>query len=281
MVLSPDEQRLATHGKSLGMLDTEVELYIQQFRKHGMTVEAMTKQMDHWAETLKANPKAKARTAPEFILDPTSRANLPDFEHRIAGTGGIEKITAGKSAKEDGGGLFVTIVGMILPQRLARKSKDVTKTRRAAPGFNQSDKLFSNKEAGLSNEWQRLHLWGPGFGDEAAAGMMWGPRKVNLVWQNDSIENYIRQLATLNQARGGTTRVKATAVAWETPIPGGFKPPQGENFLKRVEYVVTLQRPGQPDTTVRVTLDVSPPPKADISGFTIDPPHAVNLGDLF
>jgi hypothetical protein len=279
MLLTPDEQRLATHGKSVGMLDTEVELYIEQFRRHGMSVEDMVGQMNLWAETLKANPKARARLAPDFIMDAATRARLPDFEQKIAGTGGIESITAREMPEE--GGLVVTIIGMILPKRLARKAKDVTKTRRAAPEFNASNKLFSNKEAGLSKDWQRLHLWGPGFGDEAAAGMMWGPREVNYVWQNESVETYIRQLATLNEARGGTTRLKATATAWETPIPGGFTPPQGEHFLKSVEYVVTLQHPGHPDTTIRVTLDVAPPPKAKIAGFKIDPPHAVNLGSLF
>ena len=190
MMLTPDEQRLATHGKSLGMLDTEVELYIEHFRRHGMSVEDMVGQMNVWAETLKANPKARARIAPDFIMDAATRARLPDFEQKIAGTGGIESITAREMPAE--GGLVVTIIGMILPKRLARKTKDVTKTRRAAPEFNSSDKLFSNTEAGLSKDWQRLHLWGPGFGDEAAAGMMWGPREVNHVWQNESVETYIR-----------------------------------------------------------------------------------------
>jgi hypothetical protein len=281
LVLTPEERRLATHGKSLGMLDTELARFIEQFRASKMPVDDMLRQMNQWAETLKRNPKARARIAPDFILDPDSRARLPDFERQIAGTGGIEKITARDSAPEEGGGLAVTIEGVVMPGRLSRSKKGVTAKRRRAPDFNRSDKLFSNKEAGLSRLWQRLHLWGPGFGDEAAAGMMWGPRDVNLVWQNQSIETRIRDLASLTERYGGRTRVKATAIAWENPTPGGFRAPQGENFLKRVEYEITLQRPGRPDTTIRVTLDISEPPNGGIKSFDIDPPHAVNPGDLF
>lgn len=281
LMLTPEERRLARHGKSLGMLDTELVRFIEHFRASKMPVDDMLRQMDQWAETLKRNPKARARIAPDFILDPDSRARLPDFEHQIAGTGGIEKITARDSAPEEGGGLAVTIEGVVMPGRLARRKKDVTSRRRRAPDFNRSHKLFSNKEAGLNRRWQRLHLWGPGFGDEAAAGMMWGPRDVNLVWQNQSIETRIRDLAALTERYGGRTRVKATAIAWENPTPGGFRAPQGENFLKRVEYEITLERPGRPDTTIRVTLDVSEPPQGGIKSFDIDPPHAVNPGDMF
>lgn len=279
VILTPEERRLATHGKTLGMLDTEVDRFIEQFRALKLPVEDMERQMDQWGETLKRNPKARARIAPDFILDPASRARLPDFEHKIAGTGGIEKITVRDAPNE--GGVAVTIEGVILPGRLTRRKKDVTATRRRAPDFNRSDKLFSVKEAGLDKNWQRLHLWGPGFGDEAAAGMMWGPRKINLDWQNESIESYIRDLAILTERYGGRTRLKATAISWENPTPSGWKAPQGENFLKRAEYVITLERPNQPDTTIRITLDITEPPKPGVAGFDIDPPHAVNLGDLF
>jgi uncharacterized membrane protein HdeD (DUF308 family) len=278
-LVTPEEQRLMTHSKTLGMPDSEMQLFLDHYRKSRIPIEDMIRQMERWASPLKRSAKARARVAPDMVLDLNSRARLPDFEQQVAGTGGIEKITVKDAPGE--GKLAVSIEGIILPGRLTREASKVSATRARAPDFNTSDKLFSVKEAGLNKNWQRLHLWGPGFGDEAAAGMMWGPRKVNLVWQNESIESYIRQLATLNQRYGGTTRLKATAIAWEDPTPGGFKAPQGENFLKRVEYVVTLQRPGQPDTSIRVTLDVAEPPKTDITSFSIDPPNAINLGDLF
>jgi hypothetical protein len=260
------------------MLQSEIDLMIEQFRKHGMPVHEMMRQLTEMASTRQSNPRARARMAPDYVLDSASRAKLPHEEQKVAGTGGIETITVRDDPE---GGIAVTILGKILPRRLARRAADVTATRRRAPDFNASGKLFSNRESKLNRFWQRLHLWGPGFGDEAAAGMMWGPRDVNLDWQNGSIEDYIRNLATVAERRGMDTHVKATAVSWGDPTPSGFKAPKGERFLKTAEYTVTLKRPGEPDTTIRVTLEVNEPPKGGVKSFTVDPPSAVNLGNLF
>jgi hypothetical protein len=271
-------QRLAAHGHALGMMDSEVERFLLLWNRHPhLSADDVAAQMDQWAAPLAARANARARVAPDMILDEASRARLPDFEHQIAGTGGIERIVA-RDAPE--GRLAVTIEGEILPRRLARRSRDVTPTRRPAPDFNRSGQLFSRAEAGLSREWERLHLWGPGFGDEAAAGMMWGPRSVNQIYQNRGVEGYVRDLAELAQRHGGRTRVRATAVSWENPTPSGWHAPQGEHFLKRAEYEITLVRPDG-EQTIRVTLDVAEPPDPRLLSFEIDPPSAANPGDLF
>jgi hypothetical protein len=95
------------------------------------------------------------------------------------------------------------------------------------------------------------------------------------------VESYIRQLSELAARRGGRVRVRATAISWETPTPGGFVSPHGENFLKHVEYDVTLIRPGEADTSIRISLEVPEPPSTAAPIFSIDPPNAMNLGDLF
>jgi len=275
-----DAQALAGHGHSLGMLDAEIERFLLMWNRHpNLSADEMMRQMTQWAEPLSRRPDARARVAPDMILDPASRRHLPDFEQQIAGTGGIERIVVNPGTTE--GRLAVTIEGEILPSRLARRAGNVSSRRRRAPDFNRSGSLFTSAEAGLGPNWQRLHLWGPGFGDEAAAGMMWGPRQVNLVWQNDSIESYIRQLGELVYRRGGRTRVRATAIAWENPTPSGWTAPQGESFLKAAEYEVTVIRPGEPGATIRIHLEVAEPPGTGIRSFSIDPPEAANLGDLF
>lgn len=273
-------QRVAAHGHSIGMLDSEIEQFLQLWNRHPeLPADDVMRQMDQWAEPLASRAGARARTAPEMIMDPETRALLPQFEHQIAGTGGIESIVARRTSE---GRVAVTIEGEVLPRRLARRAEDVTPTRRRAPDFNRSrSSLFSAAEAGLDENWQRLHLWGPGFGDEAAAGMMWGPRSLNYVWQNQSVESYIRQLSELAAQRGGRVRVRATAISWENPTPGGFVAPHGENFLKHVEYDVTLIRPGEADTSIRISLGVPEPPSTAAPLFSIDPPNATNLGDLF
>ena len=273
-------QTVATHGRGLGMLDSEIEQFLLMWnRRPNMTSQQMMAQMDQWAAPLQARAGARTRIAPEMILDDASRARLADFDQQIAGTGGIDRILVRDAPNE--GRMAVTIEGDILPGRLTRRPANVTPTTRRAPDFNTSGSLHSVAEAGLNANWQRLHLWGPGFGDEAAAGMMWGPRNVNLVWQNDSIENYIRQLAELSQRNGGRTRVRATAISWENPTPRGWSAPQGDHFLKMVEYEVTLIRPGQPNQTIRVTLEVAEPPATGIRSFSIDPPNAINPASLF
>jgi hypothetical protein len=261
------------------MLDTEIEQFLRMWnRQPDLSVDDMLRQMDQWAAPLQARAGARARMAPDMILDPSSRALLPDFEHQIAGTGGIDRIIARATPE---GRLAVTIEGEILPGRLTRRPTAVSPTRRRAPDFNRSGSLFSRTEAGLGPNWERLHLWGPGFGDEAAAGMMWGPRSMNQVWQNQGIEAYVRELAGLAQRNGGRTRVRATAISWENPTPRGFSAPQGEHFLKRVEYDITVTRPGQPNTTLRVTIDVPEPPATGRPIVSFDPPGAVDPSTVF
>lgn len=279
-ILTPDETRIVSHGRASGMTDLEIEQFLSMWQKNPkLSADEMLRQIDQMTAPLKERKNARSRVAPDMIMDADAKKALPDFEHNIAGTGGIQKIKVLKNIIE--GRMAVIIEGIILPGRLTRRKKNVTAKRRRAPDFNRSSSLFTRKEAKLSRQWQRLHLWGPGFGDEAAAGMMWGPKEINLVWQNDSIESYIRQLGILTQRHGGQTRLKATAISWENPTPSGWQAPHGEHFLKRVEYEITLQRPGQPDTTIRITIDVAEPPSPKLKSFDIDPPHAVNLGDLF
>lgn len=66
------------------------------------------------------------------------------------------------------------------------------------------------------------------------------------MWVSASGNNDLRFVSRcLTQRHGGRTRVKATAISWENPTPGGWHAPQGENFLKRVQYEITLERPNQ------------------------------------
>jgi hypothetical protein len=272
-------QRVAAHGHRLGLLDQEIERFLLMWNRFPeMTVDGMIAQLHQLAAPLAARANARSRIAPQMVLDDASGARLADFDRQIAGTGGIESI--GVRAGPEGE-LVVTIEGEVLPQRLTRDSRQVTATRRRAPSFNDRYPIRAG-DLGLSgDDWHRLHLWGPGFGDEAAAGMFWGPKRVNLEWQNESIETYIRGLGELAAQRGGRVRVRARAVAWERPTPGGFNPPMGENFLKKVNYDISLIRPGEPPTTITVNLQLAEPPSPAVRSFTVDPPGAINLGDLF
>jgi hypothetical protein len=271
---------IINHGRSLGIPDAELDYFFRLWaRNPQLEATVITRQMDAWVASLGGRTRL-FREAPEAVLGPESRALLPDFERRIAGTGGIESITA---RRPPGQGLAVTIEGEVR-QSLVRDPRRASAGDRIAPSFNTSrSNLLSNRQLGLSNDWEVLHLWGPGFGDEAAAGMMRGPRAVNHVWQNQSVEAYIRELAAQARREGGTVRLRATAVAWETPTPRGWTPPAGEHFLKQAEYRITIEIPGRPPQPVTVTIDVAEPPAAALlrGGISIDPPGAANPASLF
>ena len=271
--------RVTQHGQALGMSEEQIEYFFRLWtRNEHMPADQLMAQMSDWTANL-GGGAGRYRTAPDIVLDPRSRAVLPDFDRRIAGTGGIERVTAARVPEE--GRLSVTIEGEIRPG-LARRAESAAPGRARAPDFNRSrGNVFSNAELGLSDDWEVLHLWGPGFGDEAAAGMMRGPKSVNHFWQNEGIESYVRQLGEQARRDGGTARLKATAVAWETPTPKGWHAPRGELFLKRAQYEVTLVLPGKPSQTVRVTLETAEPPVSKLAHWSFDPPGAIDLASLF
>ena len=67
--------------------------------------------------------------------------------------------------------------------------------RDTAPNYN-AETLWATLRATHPElqlgDWQAAHLWGPGFGDEAAAGMMLAPNDVNQIWQNQKVESFLR-----------------------------------------------------------------------------------------
>jgi hypothetical protein len=111
------------------------------------------------------------------------RPDLDNFDRRTAGAGGIDSIAFLKEPGDPESRYSVKITGK-LQEGLYRGAGKAPAGKIKAPNFNRSGKLISNKEAGLDSNWENLHLWGPGFGDEAAAGMMKGPKKVNQWYQN-------------------------------------------------------------------------------------------------
>ncbi|NVK47597.1 MAG: hypothetical protein HWE33_14970 [Rhodobacteraceae bacterium] len=180
------------------------------------------------------------------IMSPRTAGFLSDFDRAIAGTGGIRKIIAGRTL--DGRSAF-RIIGEILPGRLRRRAGRLLPGQTRAPNFNnlirganmlgpirQLAATLKGTRTRLGGRWQWLHLWGPGFGDEAAAGMMIGLRSVNLQLQNLGIEDTIRGLATRARAAGGRLELVATAEAWGRTTPAGFTTPSGAEFLHSAEY---------------------------------------------
>ena len=149
-----------------------------------------------------------------IIRDPYNL--LTAFDKQTAGTGGIQRISAARSAR---GRVEVSIEGILLPP-LYRGSGTPKQGQIKAPSFND---IFVKKQ-NMADLWSRLpglqlyqiaHLWGPGFGDEAAAGMMWAPRDMNLDTQNSGIEKFLRDYSRDAAHLGMGVFLKATAVSWD------------------------------------------------------------------
>lgn len=131
---------------------------------------------------------------------------LTPFDQQTAQTGGIQRISAARTPR---GRYEISVEGILLPP-LDRKS---------APNFNSS--LLKKRDANdlrvrlpIIDLYQMAHLWGPGFGDETPAGMMWAPTEINLEIQA-RIERFLRDYAEQAAHEGTSVRLKATAIAWD------------------------------------------------------------------
>jgi hypothetical protein len=265
------QEQLLKHGLSLGLRADELDFWFATWsRSKGSTLEDMVRQLDEYAGT----GSAKYRSGRGLVTDAESLRHLGDSDMGVAGRGGVERITARETKA---GERVVTVEG--------RLREGFADRAREAPNFNKTSKtggsLFTAEELGLkSADWEWAHLWGPGFGDEAAAGIMLAPRSVNQVAQNRGIEGYMRELGKRARAAGGDVRVKATATSWGNPTPSGWVPPKGADFLQRAEYRITLDLPGQAKQEIRVTLHVDEPPS---QGWwpEVEPDYAFDLNELF
>lgn len=140
---------------------------------------------------------------------------LRDFDRQTARAGGIQRITAARSSR---GRIEVSIEGLILPP-LYRGHGLPQPGQIKAPEYN---KMFVNLQnmADLNERvpgigsCQLAHSWGPGFGDEAAAGMMWANQDVNLKTQ-PAIERFLREYAEEAAHVGLGVWLKTTAVSWD------------------------------------------------------------------
>jgi hypothetical protein len=263
------QEKLVQHGLELGLRADELDFWFKRWAATpGSSLDDMLSELTEYAAG-----GGKFRSGKAFVTDPESLKHLADYDLRVAGRGGIEHITA---TTTEAGERSVTIEGRVLDS-LDREVE--------APNFNKTNtrtgKLLTAKELGLSaDDWEIAHLWGPGFGDEAAAGIMMAPKQVNQVWQNKGIEHYIRELGKRARAEGGNVKVTARATSWGSPTPSGWVPPKGADFLQRAEYKITLELPGGETKTIGVTVHVDQPPfKGARAEF--EPDDAVDLRELF
>jgi hypothetical protein len=187
------------------------------------------------------------------------RPFTPPIDSRTAGTGGIERISPPRT--DVFGARSVTIEGT-LQDGIPRGN---------APNFNREGHWQDLRhELGVPN-YEAAHLWGPGFGDEAAAGIMLAPSEVNQVWQSQGAERFLRELGAEARAAGGQVRVTATATSHGSDVRGG------DALLAEVTYSFSVvDGAGNVVGGKHVSISVDPPPSGrvhDAEVRDIPPPN--------
>ena len=218
---------------------------------------------------------------PKFVWRDKLRDKL---QRHTARTGGIIEVV-GQHLSADGGALSVRIRGVIL-DALPDRGKPG-----GAPSYNKKQGWFGRAASDVSVKdyggdvevslkgYQKSHLWGPRWGDEAADGMMYAPPDFNMKLVG-TVEAKVEILRDQTAAQGGFVEVVATNTGFGPSRQVGLR--QGENLLQRAEYEIRVSIPGRTDgleMVMRIALECSHP----LSGgrTILHPPVAGTLGDLW
>jgi len=215
------------------------------------------------AELIDAVKRSSPTVTPAIVGDLLDAADVPDA--RTAARGGIRRIMRfvdrafgrGKEVDE------IHIEGRILRPI----------PRRDAPNYNTYEEWAAIRDDFPElADYQAAHLWGPGFGDEAYAGVLLAPSEFNLRWQNAGIEERIRNLYRDVTPLGGEVHLRATVKNHGRDVARGFT-------LAEVSYVVEVRHNGRVRWQGRVTASVDKPPGRRVV-VDLDPGDWPPLPDL-
>ncbi|MGH9870392.1 MAG: polymorphic toxin type 4 domain-containing protein [Candidatus Polarisedimenticolia bacterium] len=244
----------STHGPSARAADTMVsgrrsEREPTQRPPRGRS-EARRQRAASGREQASPDPAASGR-------GPRLRSTNVALSGDTAGTGLIKEIWA---HRDPDGTIKFRIEGELGPSLGDRRDPRV-------PNFNVD--LPTSREIGLP-DYERAHLWGPGFGDEAREGIMYAPREVNQVFQSRTAEARLRELRDLASNEGATIVLTASAESYPRATW------RGHELLKEVSYEFRVRySDGSTATIGRIDISVPPPgsttgPMIDVSGGAIE-----------
>ena len=159
--------------------------------------------------------------------------------------------------------------------RTAKSSNDFAKSGAGASSksVGKSELKRPNPKTSKLETYEKAHLWGHGFGDEARDGIMYAPREFNQFWQNKGVEDWIRQLSEAARSKGGNLmlRAKATSISPRKlkgqEIKDGVQKKQrvqrsaNEHILETVTYELFVETPAEPGVLQKLLqLDFEIPP---------------------
>lgn len=213
------------------------------------------KQADEGELGRRASSRPGVRTPARRTRPPLVAPGVRDS--RTAGRGGIRVISeiVNKLNQTE-----TTIKGYLQP--------GIQNRSRNAPNYNK-EALWAilRAEHPQMTGWEAAHLWGPGFGDEAAAGILLAPKLVNQRLQNDLIERFLRnEVRPWAEARGLRLFLRAKATSKPRNRWGGIA-------MDSVQYDFFVEHPdGQREQIGRYQFSVSDPPSGRIHDLVIKGP---------
>jgi hypothetical protein len=134
----------------------------------------------------------------------------------------------------------------------------VSRLRPAVERNGYEKRFFSGIQFGLDG-WQRAHSQGAGTGSESAEGIRFAPPAVNLAYQNQGIEKFLRKLVADNPG----TELWLTTVT--STHPRTLR-------LKEIQYRVDAVHRGQSRCLLEASIEVS--------NDTVNPRVTVNARPL-
>lgn len=199
------------------------------------------------------------------------------------GTGGIKESRAlempDRSVQFELGG---DVLPSISPIRTTQRYPDLRHTRqdfshRLEPAKSRHYGGTPLRDAD-GKSYQRAHLWGHGFGDEARAGLMYAPAEVNQLLQSRGVERFLREQANLAAEKGGQVRLVAKARSHPpTQARSQLNRKKGEFVLSELIYEIDITRPDGSKFAARVELTIPKPPGKPVD-ITITPPDVIAAG---
>lgn len=174
----------------------------------------VSKSSDDWLDDV----LARSELAKSYRKDIAKGIDPIAFDPRTAGTGGIHSIHVGISK---GNELVSTVTGEVKLPRLDKAGHVIRED------FEDTLVKPSLIEALDGLNYERAHLWGPRFGDEAAAGTLYAPRALNRGMQSD-VEKTIRGIRD-NLRFGEQIILQARSTSYPRNLYGGAT-------MRSVEY---------------------------------------------
>ncbi len=212
-------------------------------------------------------PKKDLNTQPAHLRqgEDTVLESVYKVKGNTRRTGGIQEIRAYRLSD---GSLEFEIAGSI-EESISAIRRSNTKELTGNSSLDYSRKLSRGKEVYYGNhqlnDYDRAHMWGHGFGDEAMDGITYVHKDLNRELQNKILEFGIREKAEIARRKGGKLIVSTSARTYP-PLTNkngkrSLNRSKGEHLLQSITYRVELELPnGQRKLVGAYGFSVDPPP---------------------